>query len=294
MRHGLSGPARAAPQRRAVRAAAVPHRQRADADLRRHGHHQSGPRLAVHDRRLRGLSWSPGQWGSVWLALPVAVVGGIAARPRAGARPVPLFLHPRAPRPGAADLRADPAVRGRRARCWSATTSIPCRCPPLLDFSVPITAGFSYSAYRFAVIGICLALAGATVLVDRAHQDGRHHPRRRREARDGRRARHRCARRAHDGVRHRHGAGAGRGRAGGAALLRLSQHGRRLPHHLLRRGGDRRARLGLGRVLVRARHRARRHAGQGLRAEGGGSRRLCADGRRAALAAVRPVRQQRT
>jgi branched-chain amino acid transport system permease protein len=31
--------------------------------------------------------------------------------------------------------------------------------PSLLDFSVPITAGFSYSAYRFAVIGICLALA---------------------------------------------------------------------------------------------------------------------------------------
>lgn len=31
--------------------------------------------------------------------------------------------------------------------------------PAALDFSVPITAGFSYSAYRFAVIGICLALA---------------------------------------------------------------------------------------------------------------------------------------
>ena len=34
--------------------------------------------------------------------------------------------------------------------------SVPCR---LFDFSVPITAGFSYSAYRFAVIGVCLALA---------------------------------------------------------------------------------------------------------------------------------------
>ena len=31
--------------------------------------------------------------------------------------------------------------------------------PTVLDFSVPITAGFSYSAYRFAVIGVCLALA---------------------------------------------------------------------------------------------------------------------------------------
>ena len=32
--------------------------------------------------------------------------------------------------------------------------------PAILDFSVPVTAGFSYSAYRFAVIGICLLLAG--------------------------------------------------------------------------------------------------------------------------------------
>ena len=99
------------------------------------------------------------QWGSVWLALPVAVAGGIALGARAGARPVPPLLHARAPRPGAADLRADPAVRGgalaaRRqrfllragaARCSTSR----CRSPP----------GFSYSAYRFAVIGICLALA---------------------------------------------------------------------------------------------------------------------------------------
>lgn len=31
--------------------------------------------------------------------------------------------------------------------------------PPVLDFSVPVTANFSYSAYRFAVIALCLALA---------------------------------------------------------------------------------------------------------------------------------------
>jgi branched-chain amino acid transport system permease protein len=31
--------------------------------------------------------------------------------------------------------------------------------PEMLDFSVPITAAFSYSAYRIAVIGICLGLA---------------------------------------------------------------------------------------------------------------------------------------
>jgi branched-chain amino acid transport system permease protein len=33
--------------------------------------------------------------------------------------------------------------------------------PPSLDFSIPITSGFSYSAYRFAVIAVCLALAAA-------------------------------------------------------------------------------------------------------------------------------------
>ena len=33
--------------------------------------------------------------------------------------------------------------------------------PALLDFSIPITAGFSYSAYRFAVIAVCLVLAAA-------------------------------------------------------------------------------------------------------------------------------------
>jgi branched-chain amino acid transport system permease protein len=33
--------------------------------------------------------------------------------------------------------------------------------PAALDFSVPITQGFSYAAYRFAVIAVCLALAGA-------------------------------------------------------------------------------------------------------------------------------------
>jgi branched-chain amino acid transport system permease protein len=40
--------------------------------------------------------------------------------------------------------------------------SVPVPAP--LDFSVPITAGFSYSAYRFAVITICLVLAAALFL----------------------------------------------------------------------------------------------------------------------------------
>jgi branched-chain amino acid transport system permease protein len=36
--------------------------------------------------------------------------------------------------------------------------------PAILDFSVPITSGFSYSAYRIAVIAICLVLAGLLFL----------------------------------------------------------------------------------------------------------------------------------
>ncbi len=33
--------------------------------------------------------------------------------------------------------------------------------PAALDFSIPITTGFSYAAYRLVVIGVCLALAAA-------------------------------------------------------------------------------------------------------------------------------------
>lgn len=36
--------------------------------------------------------------------------------------------------------------------------------PSVLDFSVPITSGFAYSAYRFAVIAVCLALAATLFL----------------------------------------------------------------------------------------------------------------------------------
>lgn len=36
--------------------------------------------------------------------------------------------------------------------------------PAALDFSVPVTTGFSYSAYRLAVIGVCMALALALFL----------------------------------------------------------------------------------------------------------------------------------
>ena len=37
--------------------------------------------------------------------------------------------------------------------------------PALLDFSVPVVAGFSYSAYRLAVLIVCLIVAGLMVLL---------------------------------------------------------------------------------------------------------------------------------
>src|ERR1019366_2223803 len=36
--------------------------------------------------------------------------------------------------------------------------------PALLDFSVPVVGGFAYSAYRIAVLGICLLVAAGMVL----------------------------------------------------------------------------------------------------------------------------------
>jgi len=35
--------------------------------------------------------------------------------------------------------------------------------PALLDFSVPVVGGFAYSAYRIAVLGICLTVAACMV-----------------------------------------------------------------------------------------------------------------------------------
>ena len=65
---------RPAPERRAVRAAAVPRRQRADADLRHHRRHQPRARQLLHDRRLpRVLALAP-----IPAASALALVGGVA------------------------------------------------------------------------------------------------------------------------------------------------------------------------------------------------------------------------
>src|SRR5438045_844277 len=93
------------------------------------------------------------QWGSVWLALPVAVAAGIA---------LGLVLERGLFRHFYAREHLDQVLltfalillfeEARSLLVGNDFYSVP--VPSLLDFSVPITAGFSYSAYRFAVIGI--------------------------------------------------------------------------------------------------------------------------------------------
>lgn len=96
--------------------------------------------------------------GSLWLALPVAVLGGLvlgAALERGLFR---WFTH----REHLDQVLLTFALilifeEARSILIGNDFHSVP--IPALLDFSIPITSGFSYSAYRFAVIGVCLVLA---------------------------------------------------------------------------------------------------------------------------------------
>ncbi len=101
--------------------------------------------------------------GSLWFALPAGIIGGLLLGTilerglfqrfykREHLDQVLLTF--------ALILLAEEA---RSAIAGNDFQSVP--IPPLLDFSVPITAGFSYSAYRFAVIGLCLLLAAGLYL----------------------------------------------------------------------------------------------------------------------------------
>jgi branched-chain amino acid transport system permease protein len=100
------------------------------------------------------------QWGSVWLALPVAMAGGIS---------LGLLLERGLFRFFYARQHLDQVLltfalillfeEGRSLLVGNDFYAVP--VPRAFDFSVPITSGFSYSAYRFAVIAVCLVLAGA-------------------------------------------------------------------------------------------------------------------------------------
>jgi branched-chain amino acid transport system permease protein len=105
--------------------------------------------------------------GSLWVALPAGILGGIAL-----GVVLELSLFRRLYRREHLDqvlLTFALILIFEELRSLTVGNdfhSVP--IPALLDFSVPITAGFSYSAYRFAVIAICLLLAGLLFLwIDR-------------------------------------------------------------------------------------------------------------------------------
>ena len=99
-------------------------------------------------------------FGAMWLALPVAVIGGIVL----GALLERFLFRYFYKREHLDQVLLTFALilifeELRSILVGNDFYSVP--VPQFLDFSVPITADFSYSAYRFAVIGICLALAAA-------------------------------------------------------------------------------------------------------------------------------------
>jgi branched-chain amino acid transport system permease protein len=101
--------------------------------------------------------------GSVWLALPVAIVAGIL---------LGLALERWLFRQFYAREHLDQVLltfalillfeEGRALIAGNDFHSVP--VPAVFDFSVPITSGFSYSAYRFVVIALCLLLAALLFL----------------------------------------------------------------------------------------------------------------------------------
>jgi branched-chain amino acid transport system permease protein len=104
-----------------------------------------------------------GSTGSLWLALPVGIAGGIVlglALERC------LFRHFYRREHLDQVLLTFALIlifeETRSLLVGNDFHSVP--IPEMLDFPVPITAGFSYSAYRFAVIGICLVLAALLFL----------------------------------------------------------------------------------------------------------------------------------
>ena len=97
-------------------------------------------------------------WGPLWLALPAAALGGLLL---GLALETGLFRHfYRREHLDQVLLTFALILLFEELRSFLVGNdfhSVP--VPARLDFSVPITAGFSYSAYRFAVIGICLLIA---------------------------------------------------------------------------------------------------------------------------------------
>ena len=100
------------------------------------------------------------QTGSLWFALPAAIVGGLVL----GAALERFLFRYFYKREHLDQVLLTFALilifeESRSLLVGNDFHAVP--VPPALDFSIPIAGGFSYSAYRFAVIAICLALAAA-------------------------------------------------------------------------------------------------------------------------------------
>jgi branched-chain amino acid transport system permease protein len=96
--------------------------------------------------------------GSLWLALPAGILVGLAL---GALLEVTLFRRFRdREHLDQVLLTFALILLFEEARAFLAGNdfhSVP--IPAILDFSVPVTAGFSYAAYRFFVIGVCLLVA---------------------------------------------------------------------------------------------------------------------------------------
>src|SRR5690606_12483127 len=101
--------------------------------------------------------------GSLWIALPAGIAGGIVL----GILLERFLFRHFYEREHLDQVLLTFALillfeEGRSLLVGNDFYSVP--IPAALDFSIPITEGFSYSAYRFAVIGICLLVALAMFL----------------------------------------------------------------------------------------------------------------------------------
>jgi branched-chain amino acid transport system permease protein len=101
--------------------------------------------------------------GSLWFALPAAIIGGLILGAILERVLFRRFYHrehlDQVLLTFALILLAE---EGRSFLAGNDFHSVP--VPPALDFSVPVTVGFSYAAYRLTVIGVCLALAALLYL----------------------------------------------------------------------------------------------------------------------------------
>ncbi|MEQ1650507.1 MAG: branched-chain amino acid ABC transporter permease [Hyphomicrobiaceae bacterium] len=101
-------------------------------------------------------SWS----GSLWLALPAAILGGIILGSILE-RCLFRYFYKREHLDQVLLTFALILIFEELRSLFVGNDFHSVPIPSLLDFSIPITSTFSYSAYRFVVIGVCLALAAA-------------------------------------------------------------------------------------------------------------------------------------